>query len=67
MLPDVFPPIPNAWGKKGWATALVNKQAAAHLRSIAGRLEKYGFAEIKDENGNVIGKVYADYAEMFTN
>ncbi|MGO8105209.1 hypothetical protein AB9F46_32990 [Rhizobium leguminosarum] len=50
--------------------ALVNKQAAALLRSVADRLEKDdfqdGFEEINDENGNQIGEIYVDYSDMIT-
>jgi hypothetical protein len=49
---------------------LVNKQAAALLRSVADRLEKDdfqdGFEEINDENGNQIGEIYVDYSDMIT-
>jgi hypothetical protein len=55
----------------GPVMALVNKQAASILRSIADRLEKEeiedGFEDIKDDTGEKIGEIYADYAEMFEN
>ncbi|WP_155951289.1 hypothetical protein [Rhizobium mesoamericanum] len=50
--------------------ALVNKQAAALLRSLADRLEKDdfedGFEKINDKDGNEIGEVYVDYSDMIT-
>lgn len=53
----------------GPITAIVNKQAAAVLRSLADRLEKDdfedGFEKIQDERGEEIGEVYVDYSEMF--
>ena len=48
--------------------ALVNKQVAAVLRSLADRLDKDdfedGFEKIRDEHGEEIGEVYVDYSEM---
>ncbi|MBB3389161.1 hypothetical protein FHT82_001884 [Rhizobium sp. BK275] len=48
--------------------ALVNKRAAAVLRSLAERLEKDefedGFHPVKDENGEEVGEIYVDYSGM---
>lgn len=48
--------------------ALVNKRAAAVLRSLADRLEKDGFEDgfhpVKDESGEEVGEIYVDYSGM---
>jgi len=52
--------------------ALVNKKAAAVLRSIADRLEKgefeegTDFVEVNDESGKQVGEIYVDYADLIT-
>ena len=33
LAPDVFAPVPNAWGKQGWTTVTLSKASAAELRS----------------------------------
>ncbi|MBY3415029.1 hypothetical protein V7794_11590 [Rhizobium laguerreae] len=62
--------LDNELNLTGPMQALVNKQAAALLRSVADRLEKDdfqdGFEEINDENGNQIGEIYVDYSDMIT-
>ena len=32
--PDVFAPIPNAWGRQGWTTATLARLSAAELESV---------------------------------
>jgi len=50
----------------------VNKKAAALLKSIADRLEKgefeegSEFVEVNDENGNQVGEIFVDYADLIT-
>ena len=33
LAPDVFAPVPNAWGKQGWTTVTLAKASAAELRA----------------------------------
>jgi hypothetical protein len=33
MLPEAFAPVPNAWGKQGWTTAMLSKLGRADLQS----------------------------------
>ena len=33
LAPDVFAPVPNAWGKQGWTTVTFAKASAAELRA----------------------------------
>ena len=33
LAPEVFAPVPNAWGKQGWATVTLAKASAAELRA----------------------------------
>lgn len=33
LAPEVFSPVPNAWGKQGWTTMTLAKATAADLRS----------------------------------
>jgi hypothetical protein len=33
MAPDVFSPIPNAWGAQGWTTAVLAKLSISKLRA----------------------------------
>ena len=33
MLPDVFAPVPNAWGRQGWTTATLSALSKADLQS----------------------------------
>ncbi|WJR66761.1 MmcQ/YjbR family DNA-binding protein [Neorhizobium sp. CSC1952] len=32
MLPDAFFPVPNAWGRQGWTTAILSRLEEADLR-----------------------------------
>jgi len=33
LAPEVFAPVPNAWGKQGWTTLTLAKASAAELRA----------------------------------
>jgi hypothetical protein len=33
LAPEVFAPVPNAWGRQGWTTATLSKLSAAELKS----------------------------------
>ena len=33
LAPEVFAPVPNAWGKQGWTTVMLAKASAAELRA----------------------------------
>lgn len=33
LAPDVFAPVPNAWGKQGWTTVILANASAAELRA----------------------------------
>ena len=33
LAPDVFAPVPNAWGKQGWTTLILAKASFAELRT----------------------------------
>ena len=33
LAPEVFAPVPNAWGKQGWTTITLSKAAVADLRA----------------------------------
>ena len=33
LAPEVFAPVPNAWGKQGWTTVILAKASAAELRA----------------------------------
>src|SRR5215475_5022183 len=33
MAPEAFAPLPNAWGQKGWTTAVLAKLSAAELKA----------------------------------
>ncbi len=33
LAPDVFAPVPNAWGKQGWTTVTLANASAAELRA----------------------------------
>jgi hypothetical protein len=33
LAPEVFAPVPNAWGKQGWTTLTLAKASAADLRA----------------------------------
>ena len=34
LAPDVFAPLPNAWGKQGWTTVTLAKASAAGLTAV---------------------------------
>ena len=33
LAPEVFSPVPNAWGKQGWTTVILAKASGAELRT----------------------------------
>ena len=33
LAPEVFAPVPNAWGKQGWTTVILAQASAAELRA----------------------------------
>jgi hypothetical protein len=33
LAPEAFSPVPNAWGKQGWTTAILSKLGAAELKA----------------------------------
>lgn len=33
MAPEAFAPVPNAWGKRGWTTATLDKLGEAELKA----------------------------------
>lgn len=33
MAPEAFAPVPNAWGKRGWTTAILDKLGEAELKA----------------------------------
>ena len=33
LAPEVFAPVPNAWGKQGWTTLTLSKATAADLKA----------------------------------
>ena len=34
LAPEVFSPVPNAWGKQGWTTATLSELNAKELRDV---------------------------------
>ncbi len=36
LAPEIFAPVPNAWGKQGWTTVTLSDATIAHLRAALG-------------------------------
>jgi YjbR len=45
MLPDAFMPIPNAWGKQGWTTAILVKLKKQDLATALETAWKHGITQ----------------------
>jgi hypothetical protein len=47
LAPEAFAPVPNAWGKQGWTTAILSKLSAAELKAALEMAWAHGVAKKK--------------------
>jgi hypothetical protein len=47
LAPEAFAPVPNAWGKQGWTTAILSKLSAGELKAALEMAWAHGVAKKK--------------------